>query len=130
MAGSASNYLEDALLNATLRNTTYTSPATVYVGLFTTNPTDSAPGTEVTTSGTAYARQAVTFGAPSSGACSNSVAVTFAVATANYGTVEGFGIFDNVSAGNMLYWCDSPSVPVNSGQQASFAIGALVVSAD
>jgi hypothetical protein len=29
-----SNFLEDALINATLRNTSYTSPATVYVGLY------------------------------------------------------------------------------------------------
>ena len=128
MAGSASNYLEDALLNATLRNSAYSSPATVYVGLFTTNPTDTGPGTEV--SGGAYARQSVTFGAPSGGACSNSSAVTFAVATANWGTIEGFGVFDASTGGNMLYWCDSPSVAVNSGQQASFAIGSLTVSAD
>ena len=36
-----SNYLENALVNATLRNTTYTSPATVYVGLYTSDPTDA-----------------------------------------------------------------------------------------
>ena len=130
MAGSASDYLESALLEHVLRHVSYTSPTTVYVGLFTTNPTDSGPGTEVSTSGTAYARQAVTFGAASSGACSNSIAVTFPVATANYGTVEGFGIFDASTSGNMLLWCDSPSVAVNSGQQASFAIGALTVSLD
>ena len=35
-----SNYLENAIINATLRATTYTSPATVYVSLWTTDPTD------------------------------------------------------------------------------------------
>ena len=58
-----SNYLEAAIINATLRNTTYTSPATVYVSLWTTDPTDAGSGTEV--SGGSYARTAVTFGAPS-----------------------------------------------------------------
>ena len=53
-----SNYLENALLNATLRNTTYTSPATVYAALFTTDPTDDGSGTECTGSG--YARKAIT----------------------------------------------------------------------
>ena len=54
-----SNYLENALINATLRATTYTSPATVYVALFTTDPTDANSGTEVTGGG--YARTAVSF---------------------------------------------------------------------
>ena len=64
-----SNYLEDALINATLRNTSYVSPTTVYVGLFTTDPTDAGTGTEV--AGGSYARTAVTFGAPSNGVATN-----------------------------------------------------------
>ena len=54
-----SNYLENALINATLRNTTYTSVATVYVSLWTSDPTDAGSGTEV--SGGSYARTAVSF---------------------------------------------------------------------
>jgi len=50
-----SNYLENAIINAVLRNTSYTSPTTVYVGLFTNDPTDADAGTEVSTSGTSYA---------------------------------------------------------------------------
>jgi hypothetical protein len=42
-----SNFLENALINATLRNTTYTSVATVYVSLWTSDPTDAGSGTEV-----------------------------------------------------------------------------------
>ena len=68
-----SNFLENAIINATLRNTTYTSPATVYVGLFTSDPTDAGSGTEV--SGGSYARTAVTFGAPSNGTSTNSAAL-------------------------------------------------------
>ena len=49
-----SNYLENALVNAVLRNTSYTSPATVYLALYTSDPTDADAGTEV--SGTSYAR--------------------------------------------------------------------------
>jgi hypothetical protein len=70
-----SNYLENALINAVLRNTTYTSPATVYVSLYTSDPTDADSGTEV--SGGSYARTAVTFGAPSNGVSTNSADVTF-----------------------------------------------------
>ena len=42
-----SNYLENGLLNAVLRATSYTSPTTVYVGLYTSNPDEGNTGTEV-----------------------------------------------------------------------------------
>ena len=98
-----SNYLENAIINATLRNTTYTSVATVYVSLWTSDPTDAGSGTEVSTSGTSYARTAVTFGAPSNGASLNSADVTFPTATASWGTVGWIGINDAATSGNLLY---------------------------
>jgi len=97
-----SDYLEDAILNHVLRNVSLTSPTTVYCALFTVAPTDSGGGTEV--SGGSYARTAITFGAPSGGVVSNSAAVTFPTATAGWGTVVAFAIFDLVAGGNMLYY--------------------------
>lgn len=97
-----SNYLENALINATLRGTAYTAPATVYLALFTADPTEAGTGTQVT--GGAYARRAITFGAPSDGAASNSAEVLFPVATANWGTITHIGIFDALTGGNMLYY--------------------------
>ena len=96
-----SNYLENAIINATLRNTTYTSPATVYVSLWTSDPTDAGSGTEV--SGGSYARTAVTFGAPSNGVSTNSAAVEFPQATASWGTIGWIGINDASTSGNLLY---------------------------
>jgi len=96
-----SNFLEDALINATLRATTYTSVATVYVSLWTSDPTDAGSGTEV--SGGSYARTAVTFGAPSNGVTLNSADVTFPTATASWGTVGWIGINDAATSGNLLY---------------------------
>jgi hypothetical protein len=96
-----SNYLENALINATLRATTFTSPATVYVSLWTSDPTDAGSGTEV--SGGSYARTAVTFDAPSNGATNNSAAVEFPQATASWGTVGWIGLNDALSSGNLLY---------------------------
>ena len=96
-----SNFLENALINATLRATTYTSVATVYVSLWTSDPTDAGSGTEV--SGGSYARTAVTFGAPSNGASTNSADVTFPTATASWGTVGWIGINDAATSGNLLY---------------------------
>jgi hypothetical protein len=96
-----SNYLENAIINATLRNTTYTSPATVYVSLWTSDPTDAGSGTEV--SGGSYARTAVTFGAPSNGVSTNSAAVEFPQATASWGSIGWIGINDASTSGNLLY---------------------------
>ena len=96
-----SNFLENALINATLRNTTYTSVATVYVSLWTSDPTDAGSGTEV--SGGSYARTAVTFGAPANGVTTNNADVTFPTATASWGTVGWIGINDASTSGNLLY---------------------------
>lgn len=124
-----SDYLEDNILNHVLRNTAYTSPTTVYVALFTVSPADDGTGgTEV--SGFAYARQAVTFGAPSSGTVANSGAVTFPQASGGaWGTIVAMGIYDANSGGNLLYYGDlATSKVVGDGDQISFANGALTVS--
>ena len=96
-----SNYLENALINATLRNTSYTSPTTVYLALYTNDPTDADTGTEI--SGGSYARQSITFGAPSNGTSTNSAAIEFPAATANWGVVTHVGIRDALTSGNLLY---------------------------
>ena len=96
-----SNYLENALINGTLRATSYTAPTTVYVALYTTDPTDADTGTEVT--GGSYARQSVTFASPSNGVTTNSADITFPTATAAQGTVTHMGLRDAVTAGNLLY---------------------------
>jgi len=124
-----SNYLENALINATLRNTTYTSPATVYVSLWTTDPTDAGSGTEVSTVSTSYVRQSVTFGAPSNGASLNTTAVEFPQATASYGTVGWIGINDAVSSGNLLYHSPlTTSKTIDTGDIFKIAIGSLSVT--
>jgi len=96
-----SNYLENALINGTLRATSYTAPTTVYVALYTSDPTDADTGTEV--SGGSYARQSVTFAAPSNGVSTNSADITFPTATAAQGTVTHIGIRDALTSGNLLY---------------------------
>lgn len=122
-----SDYLENAVLNHVLRNVTLTSPATVYLALFTVAPTDVGGGTEV--SGGSYARQAVTFAAPVSGSVANSGAVTFPLATADWGTIVAGAIFDAVSGGNMLYYgALATSKVVATNDQISFANGSITVS--
>ena len=122
-----SNFLENALINATLRATTYTSVATVYVSLWTSDPTDAGSGTEV--SGGSYARTAVTFAAPSNGVTTNSADVTFPTATASWGTVGWIGINDALTTGNLLY--HSPldtSKTIDSGDIFKISTGNLSVT--
>jgi hypothetical protein len=97
-----SNYLENALINAVLRNIPYTSPSAVYLALYTSDPTDANTGTEVT--GGSYQRQQITFGAPNDGTVSNSNEILFPVATANWGTVTHIGILDAATGGNLLFY--------------------------
>lgn len=122
-----SNFLENALINATLRNTAYTSPATVYVGLYTSDPGEGNTGTEV--SGGSYARTAVTFGAPSNGVSTNSASVTFPTATGTWGTVTHIGILDASTSGNLLYYTPlDASKAIASGDVFTISTGNLSVT--
>jgi len=122
-----SNFLENALINATLRNTTYTSVATVYVSLWTSDPTDAGSGTEV--SGGSYARTAVTFGAPANGVTTNNADVTFPTATGSWGTVGYIGINDASTSGNLLYHTAlDTSKAIDSGDIFKISSGNLSVT--
>ena len=122
-----SNYLENALINGTIRGSTYTAPSTVYVGLYTSDPTDANSGTEV--SGGSYARTSVTFGSPSNGASLNSSAVEFPQATADWGTVGWIGLLDASTSGNLLYHTPlDVSKTISNGDIFKIAIGSLSVT--
>jgi hypothetical protein len=122
-----SNYLEDALINVTLRATAYTAPATVYVSLWTSDPTDAGSGTEV--SGGSYARTAVTFAAPSNGVTTNDADVTFPTATASWGVVGWIGINDASTSGNLLYHTPlDTSKTIDSGDIFKISTGNLSVT--
>jgi len=98
-----SDYLEVALLNATLNGVAFTAVNDPYVSLHTADPTDAGTGTEV--SGGSYARTAASFATASgtSGLVATNADVTFPTATATWGTVGWIGLWDAASSGNMLY---------------------------
>lgn len=146
MAGSVSNYLEVKLLEHSINKTAFTAPAAVGLALFTTTPNvdTGASGVEVSTSGTAYARINVLtgnagghfFGAGSSGdpsTIANSADITFATATASWGTIVGLGLYDSttVGAGNAL-WIGAltASKTVASGDIFKLLTGQLVLFLD
>ena len=127
MPGSKSDYLENKLLDHVLTNTAYTSPSDVYVGLYTVAPTDAGGGTEV--SGNGYARESVSFATASSGATSNDAEVEFGTPSATWGSVVAFGIFDQLTSGNLLYWGDlTTPKTINSGDTVKFLTGEIDIS--
>lgn len=101
MAGSFSDYLAPRILDHVLRNTAYTPVATVYLELSTTVPTDA--GGVTPPAGGAYARTAITFAAASGRQIQNTATVTFPAATADWGTIVGWAIYDAGAGGNILF---------------------------
>ena len=95
-----SDYLEDQLMGHVFKNTTFPTPGSVYVALYSVDPTDADNGTELTGGG--YARKEITFGAVSNGTASNSADVLFDTATIDWTTVSHVGIRDALTAGNLL----------------------------
>tara|TARA_Y100000034_G_scaffold64195_1_gene77635 strand:- start:544 stop:972 length:429 start_codon:yes stop_codon:yes gene_type:complete len=107
------NYLENALIDHLFRATAYShsSPASWYIGLHTAAfGEDGSGGTEVSTSGTNYARVGVVRGtgtwrndtAGDVKSTSNTSAITFAIPSANWGQITHVGIWDAASSGNLI----------------------------
>ena len=110
------------------------SPATWYIGRFTSMPSngDLSNGTEV--AGGAYARVAVTnndtnFPDAVNRQKTNAAAITWAQATANQGTTVGIGFFTALSGGNPVYakTLNAPKT-VNNGDTFSIAADQLVIN--
>jgi hypothetical protein len=103
------DYSADNWLAYIVGKTAIPSLPTAYVALFTAVGTDAGTGfTEV--SGGSYARvttSGATWNAPSGSqpsTLSNAAQIQFVQATANWGTVIAFGLYDASSSGNLLAW--------------------------
>jgi len=117
-------YLENKILEHNLKNTSYTSPTTVYLALFTAAPTDAGGGTEVT--GGSYARVALTFASAASGSITTSATADFTDLPA--AVITHAAIMDASTSGNMLYYgALSSSITTNSGSNVSFGVGDITV---
>lgn len=135
---SASNYLENRILDHIFGGGDFTRPATVYVSLHTADPGEA--GTQATNevSGANYARVAITnnaanFPAASGGLKSNGAAINFPTPGAGgWGTVTHWAIGDAANgAGNILVsGALSIAKTINQNDVVSFAIGDLDITCD
>ena len=124
-----SDYLEGKILDYVLRGQVFASPASVYLGLFTANPTDANGGTEV--SGGSYARKQLTaaFDVAANRATQNTAIIQFPTSTAVWGSVSHVGIFDAASGGHLLFHGEfADPLQVDAGDVYKTEAGALDIS--
>jgi hypothetical protein len=130
-----SDYLEVELIKHIFRTGSFAKPTILGVALFTSAPSDAGGGTEVT--GGNYSRVDVppldaNWDATSGtdGLTANTSVITFPVPSANWGAISHFAIFDNTTAGNMLYHgALTATKTVNNGDPApTFPAGSLTVT--
>ncbi len=102
--------------------------SSAYVSLHTGDPGDTG-ASEV--SGGGYARQPVTFTNAGNNptVASNSAVINFPTATAGWGTISYFGIWDAVTAGNFRGSGTMTAKNVNLNDTARFLAGTLTITA-
>lgn len=134
-----SDWLRTAWLQATFDNTTYTSPATVYLALLTsasTNVWDAADKAKEV-SGDSYARIACSFGTPTGGGASdmvisNDAEILSAVATGDgWGTITHVAVVDHATPGSehlLFHGALTASKTIDAGDQFRIAVGNLDIS--
>lgn len=135
MPGEPSTAGAGIMLDAVNGRATQTA-RTTYVALLTAAPTDSttlASMTEVTTAG--YSRQSATWAAPSGdpASTSNSNVLTFGPFSADPPNITHCALVSAASGttGDFLYWWALGTARDGiSGDSASFAAGALVMTQD
>lgn len=117
----------NGMFNLTLRGDSFTSPANVWLSAMTAAGNESGGGTEV--SGGGYARQPITFAAPSAGAVASDVAVTWEpLHTGADQAIVGWTIWDAVTAGSMLAFHTLASpLTIRANNGAQFDIGDITL---
>ena len=122
------NYLENAIANAVVGTASYTSPANVYLSLYTVAPTESTSGTEV--SGNGYSRQEITFGNPTDGVVSSTANVTFTASAGNSFSAVAYGVTDASTAGNILFYKNTATVEATDTESLVFQTGDITITFD
>ncbi len=122
-AGALTNYGKSQVIGH-LAGTAATGNATVYLALFTADPTVAGTMTNEVANSNNYARTAITLGAAASRKVTQSAQVDFPQASGSWGTVTHWGICTSGThgAGNMLaYGAFSSSFAPVSGNTPSIA---------
>jgi len=136
-----SNSIENKLLDHSLGTASYSAPASVYIGLFTSDPSTGSTSENLEAgimtnevSGGSYARQVATFNAASGGSASTSATVTFPTATANWGTITHVAVIDSdqtdsAGQGEVIYYglLDTAKI-IETGDTFQITTGNLTIT--
>jgi hypothetical protein len=118
------DWAENAALDWLMGGASPTRPTNRYLALFTSATNDSTGGTEM--SGGGYARQAVTCGAASGGACSNTNEITFTIFGVDPAAFTHAAVFDALTGGNRIWHgALTASKDLADGDSIVFAAGEL-----
>jgi hypothetical protein len=118
------DWAENAALDWLMGGASPTRPTNRYLALFTSATNDSTGGTEM--SGGGYARQAVTCGAASGGACSNTNEITFTISGVDPAAFTHAAVFDALTGGNRIWHgALTASKDLADGDSIVFAAGEL-----
>lgn len=125
---AATDYMENALLDHSLKGSAYSQPTNIYVSLHSAAPTDAAPSTGEITGGS-YARVTCTssWAAASGGSKATNADLTWTNMPAT--TVTHIAIWDSSTGGNGLFHGSlTASKAVNGGDTFKILSGNLTVS--
>lgn len=125
MASKKSNYLKSKIVKHVKGEASYTMPTTLYLALYTSDPTVADAGTEV--AGGSYSRKSIAFATEAGGSAASNAAINFtSMPTTN---VSHWGIRDASSGGNLLYFGNFDIVQgITSGQTFTIASGNVVIT--
>jgi hypothetical protein len=136
MSGSLSNYAENLVANWLFRTASVTRPSARYLAIHMTTPGESGGHGEATYE--AYARKAISFGAPASGRISNSGQVQFAGipversgpgAAGTAPRIAYWSLWTAADGGNCLGWGNLKQSKVVNATGLKFAAGDVVAVA-
>ena len=132
---SASDYLENKVLDHIFGKASYTAPSNLYVALCTEAPTDASTGSTIVEANyTGYARKQTSpsdWDAAASGLTDNANAIAFAACTGGSSDVTHFALVDAAADGNVIFWgALASSLAVSAGITPEFAAGDLDVTCD
>ena len=105
-----------------------------YIGLLTAAPSDSTGGTEVSTSGTAYARNQVGSSGQgnlsgTAGSITNDAEFKWNDATADWGQITHVGLYDAATGGNLLVYGElQTAVDITAGDIFKIPAGGFTIT--
>jgi hypothetical protein len=132
--GRLSNADANNLLDSRFGGVAVNAPGTYFVALSTTTPTDAGGNITEPGAGAGYSRVGVVnnltnWPAAANRAKANGAVIPYPTASAAWGTITAFALFDAATGGTFRGWGAVSPQAVAAGATPDFPVGALVINA-